>query len=221
MGRLRPITNQHTIPHELCQRVFARHCTVSKGSYCSALYSIKPASGWYYKQTCTCTLSACFCSALYVFLLGTLQCQRVLLLCKALYSIKPASTGATPALAPCGPNVTLCSGHSHTRSKIRTHELCQRVIARHFDEVHLLVHLLLVWLRFKIDLKVLNSAKSIPSSISAANANSSCCPVRPRTTPFPEKNSILNIWGFTVDWHECCDPTGGVGALCNSLARVR
>ena len=24
-----------------------------------------------------------------------------------------------------------------------------------------------------------------------------------------------NIWSFTVGWHECCDPTGGAGALCN------
>ena len=24
-----------------------------------------------------------------------------------------------------------------------------------------------------------------------------------------------NVWSFNVGWHECCDPAGGVGALCN------
>ena len=33
--------------------------------------------------------------------------------------------------------------------------------------------------------------------------------------PSGKIHNRVNIWSFTVGWHECCDPAGGVGALCN------
>ena len=42
-------------------------------------------------------------------------------------------------------------------------------------------------------------------------------PPAPPYYPFPRGNIHTrgNIRSFTVGWHECCDPTGGVGVLCN------
>ena len=42
-------------------------------------------------------------------------------------------------------------------------------------------------------------------------------PPAPPYYPFPRGNTHTrgNIWSFTVEWHEYCDPTGGAGALCN------
>ena len=45
----------------------------------------------------------------------------------------------------------------------------------------------------------------------------------PPYQPFPrgKRHTRGNIWSFTVGWHECCNPTGGVGALCNIPCQAR
>ena len=53
-------------------------------------------------------------------------------------------------------------------------------------------------------------------------ANSSCCPLRPHTTPFPEENPYYGYYmEFTLRRHECCGHTGGARALCNCPPRAR
>ena len=43
-------------------------------------------------------------------------------------------------------------------------------------------------------------------------------PPAPPYYPFPRGkiHTRGNIWGFTVVWHECCDPAAGVGADMNA-----
>ena len=48
-------------------------------------------------------------------------------------------------------------------------------------------------------------------------ANPSCCPLRPRTAPFPEKKSILGVIYGVLLWADinAATPLGAWGALCN------
>ena len=48
-------------------------------------------------------------------------------------------------------------------------------------------------------------------------ANSSCCPLRPRTTPFPDENPHKrgNIWSLLWAGMNPATPPGDAGALCN------
>ena len=54
-------------------------------------------------------------------------------------------------------------------------------------------------------------------------ANSSCCPLRPRTTPFPEEESILGVVYGVLLWADmnAATPLGARGRSGMSLGRTR
>ena len=65
----------------------------------------------------------------------------------------------------------------------------------------------------------------IQQSVTASpdKVNSSCCPLRPRTTPFPEENSILGVLYGVLLWVDmnAATPLGAWGRSVISLAGLR